>query len=276
MSRWPVAVALVVMTLFLQSCGPSAGTGRPEPAMTAEGLYARGHEEYVERNLDSAAALFRRAVAIDSGYVPALTELADVQYELGMRAPGEDNPERLAMFRAARTTLVRLESLGSQESGVYERICELSVALDDNRTFLKYAKKNADKYPYDRQMYNLGLAYYQTGDYAAAVKVTRQGTEKFRQSPYIGGMYRTLGLSYMKQDRDQTATRVLESGLASVDSRIAELKKAGTGSDSPDLRRLTDDRVALLATLRKLYTTYNDRPKLEHVERLLREAGELK
>ena len=274
--RRPVLCLLSAVAVILQSCGPSGGTGRTERAHSAEELYNQGHEYYINRNLDSAAALLQRSVALDSANVPALTDLGEVQYEIGMRVSGEDDPARLAMFRAARGTLIRLESLGSQDSPVYERLCELSVALDDNRSFLRYAKRNAEKFPYDRQTYNLGLAYYQTGDYASAVKVTKQAVEKFRQSSFIGGFHRTLGLSYMKQDRDQTATRILENGVEAVDSRIGELKKAGTDPSSPDFRRLTDDRTGILTVLRKLYATYKDQQRLERVERLLRETGQLK
>ncbi len=266
-----VAGALV----FLQSCGPSAETGKPAAVSSRESLYREGHGYYVERNLDSAAAVLRRALALDSMYVPALTELADVQYELAMRITGQDDPERLGLLRSARVCLVRLESLGNGESSLYERLCELSVTLSDNRAFLKYARRNAEKYPFDRQMYNLGLAYYQTADYPSSVKVLKDAAEKFKLSPYVGGFYRTMGLAYMRQDRDQTATRMLETGMQAVDSRISDLKKAGTAPSSPDFRRLADDRVAMLVTLRKLYTTYKEHQKLDRVERLLREAGQI-
>ena len=270
--RWSLVVVLGT-AMILQSCGPSAETGKPAP--TSAALYARGHEYYLGQNFDSAVALLQRVVAMDSTHVAALTDLGDAQYELAMRAKGMNDSDHLSKAREARSTLIRLESLGNQESSVYDRICELSVSLEDSKAFLKYAKKNAEKYPYDRQTYNLGLAYYQSGDYASSVKVTKPALEKFRQSPYIGGFHRTLGLAYMKQDRDQSATKVLESGVEAADARLAALKKAGTEPGSADDRRLTEDRVALLTMLRKLYTTYNEQQKLERVERLLREAGQM-
>jgi len=260
----------------LQACSPSVETAKKPAVATVETLYGEGHAYYVDRNLDSAAAVLRRAVAADSGYVPALTELADVQYELAMRMSTEDDPARLSLFRSARSCLVRLEALGNGESGLYERICELSVALSDNRSFLKYAKKNAEKFPFDRQMYNLGLAYYQTADYPSAVRVLREASEKFKSSSYIGGFYRTLGLAYMRQDRDQTATRTLETGLQAVDKKLAEVRPAGQNPSSPEIRRLSDDRIAILMTLRKLFTTYKEQQKLERIERLLRDAGQIK
>ena len=162
------------------------------------------------------------------------------------------------------------------ESTVYERLCELSVVLDDNRSFLKFAKKNAEKYPYDRQMYNLGIAYYETGDHASVIKTMKEAAQKFKISPYIGGFYRQLGLSYMKMDRDQTAVRTLETGVQIVDGRLADLRKSGADPSTSEERRLFEDRVGMLTSLRKLHQIYKERAKLEKVERLLREAGSLK
>ncbi len=275
MKRYATRLAILALAI-LAGCGPSGESAKPPAAETSEALYREGHEFYLARNLDSAAATLTRAYAFDSSSLPLLADLADVHYELGMRYPDERDPQRLYHFRRSRGYLVRLESLGSRESPVYERLCELSSALDDNRSFLKWAKKNAEKYPYDRQIYNLGIAYFENGDYPAVVKAMKDATEKFKSSPYIGGYYRQLGLAYMKIDRDQTATKTLETGVAIVDGRIAEVRKAGSESSAADVRRLSDDRVGMLVSLRKLYQTYKETAKLERVERQLRGAGYLK
>jgi len=270
-----LGVALAA-TITLDACGPGAESSRTAAPESKEVLYRNGHQSWVERDFDGADAMLKRALQIDSSYIPALSDLAEIQYELGMKEPGEKSRGRLDRFTQARIYLMRLESLGTCESPVYERLCELSVALDDNRTFLRYAKKNAEKYPYDRQMYNLGIAYYETGEYAAVIRTMKEATEKFKISPYIGGFYRQLGLAYMKVDRDQTAVRTLEAGVQIVDKRVAELKKSGTDGSSSENRRLLDDRVGMLVSLRKLYQTYKEQAKLTAVERLLREAGYLK
>jgi tetratricopeptide (TPR) repeat protein len=257
-------------------CGPSGETARTPLADTPEALYRVGHAYYLERNLDSAAATLTRAYALDSTSVPLIKDLADVHFELGMRFADEKDPRRLAQFRRSRGYLARLEALGSRESELYERLCELSAALDDSRSFLKWAKKNAEKYPYDRQTYNLGIALYENGEYATVVKTMKEAVEKFKASPYIGGYYRQMGLAYMKMDRDQTATKTFETGLVIVDRRLADARNSGSDPNLPDLRRLADDRVGMLVSLRKIYQIYKETANLERVQRLLREAGYMK
>jgi tetratricopeptide (TPR) repeat protein len=276
MKRYPGYFFAACVLAVFAGCGPSGETARTPAAETPEALYRIGHAYYLERNLDSAAATLTRAYALDSTSVPLLTDLADVYFELGMRFADEKDPRRLTQFRRSRGYLIRLEALGSRESVLYERLCELSVALDDSRSFLKWAKKNAEKYPYDRQAYNLGIALYENGEYAAVVKTMKESVEKFKTSPYIGGYYRQMGLAYMKMDRDQTATKTFETGLIIVDQKLAEARKSGSDPNLPDLRRLADDRVGMLVSLRKIYQTYKETAKLERVERLLREAGYMK
>jgi tetratricopeptide (TPR) repeat protein len=271
MTRILIPALLAAVIAAIPGCGPSGGAGRPAASERVDELYTLGHQYYTDRNLDSAAAMLGRAVEVDSGYVPALSDLAEVQYARGMELPDEKNPTRLSRLRVARTLLARLEGLGDTNAVIYDRLCELSVALEDNRGFLRYARRYADKFPYDRQFYNLGVAQYQNGDYAAAAKTMKTATDKFKASPYLAGFYREMGLAYMKLDRDQTAVRTLESGLSAADSRLVEMKKSE--SSPTDIRRVNDDRTGILMTLRKLYVTYKDQPKLENVERLLREAG---
>jgi tetratricopeptide (TPR) repeat protein len=276
MNRCIVLGLLLAATIPLESCGPAGETGKTPGGESKEGLYRSGHQYFLNRDLVNAAEMLDRALQLDSVYTLALSDLAEVHYELGMKEQGEKSPARIEHFRASRTYLARLESLGILEPTLYERLCELSVALDDNRSFLKYAKKNAEKYPFDRQLYNLGIAYYETGDYASVIKTMKDASEKFKSSPYIGGFYRQLGLAYMKIDRDQTAVRTLETGVQIVNARLADLRKSGADPSSSEYRRLGDDRVGMLVSLRKIHQTYKEQAKLEKVERLLREAGYLK
>lgn len=274
MNGYAALAILSSAAIWSMGCGPSDETARLSSPPPAEELYRAGHQYFLERNLDSAAALLDRSVATDSSFAPALSDLADAQYARGMAITETGNPGRLALFRAAREALSRLETLGTVEGSVYDRLCELSVSLDDSRAFLRYARKNVEKFPYDRQYYNYGVALYQTGDYDGVVKAMKEAIEKFRFSSYLGGYYREQGLAYMKIDRDQTATRTFESGVTAVEKILAGLKK--DESTSGDVRRLSDDRTGMLLSLRKLYATYKQGDNLERVERILRHAGSLK
>ena len=258
----------------LAGCGSSGGAGRVPGMGRAEELYEAGHQYEQEKNLDSAAALLERAVAADSGFTPALSEYADVQYDRGMAITDTKSPARILLLLSSRGALGRLETLTAADAGVYDRLCELSVALGDSRSFLFYARKSAGKFPYERQYYNLGVALYQTGDYHGAVKAMKEAIDKFAASTYTGGFYREEGLAYMKLDRDQTATRTFESGVAAVDNLLKGMKQADPAA--PEVRRLSDDRTGMLLSLRKLYTTYQDQENLERVEKLLRQSGNLK
>jgi tetratricopeptide (TPR) repeat protein len=216
----------------------------------------------------------RRAVALDSAYVDALVDLASLAYDQAIREEGETNPRRLEKFRVSRGFFARAEALGYHDASAYERLGELSVALEDERGFLKYARKSAEQYPYDRQYYNLGLAYYGVGDWQGVVKSQKDATEKFKQSPYLGAYYRQTGRAYMKLDRDQTAERTFVAGVAAVEARLASIRKLGgeyRGRD--DFRRLSDDKIGILLLLKRLHTTYKAADKLEQVDRQLKEAG---
>ena len=268
---WARALAFVL----LAGCGPAKETTTappPPPApVTVETLVREGQRLYAARELDSASTAFAGALRLDSTYLPALQQMALLQYDIVM-AEQQKSERRLRASRAARDAYERLERQGVSESDVYERICELSVLLEDNRTFLRYAKKNAEKYPFDRQYYNLGLAYVEAGEYAGAIKTLKEATEKFSSSMYIGGFYRQLGKAYSGIDRDQTAERTYTAGLKVVEKRL-ELLGAATGSPSPERRRLVDDKMAMLLALKKLHQTYKQTDKLREVERQLKEAG---
>lgn len=256
----------------LASCKPGMESTRPAVPDTKETLFQRGHRLYLGRQLDSAASVLRDAYLMDSTYVDPVKDLAAIYYDLGMR--GKDGPDTRGLLRTSRTYFARWESLGARESEVYERLCELSVSLGDDRAFVKYAARHAALYPYDRQYYNLGLAYFGVADYGNVIKTQKEAVAKFKDSPYVGGFYRQLGRAYMKIDRDQTAERTLVAGVQAVDARLEGLR-----SDRPDFKsapeysRLVDDKIGMLLLLKGLHQTYQQPDKLEQVERQLREAG---
>jgi len=55
-----------------------------------------------------------------------------------------------------------------------------------------------------------------------------------------------------------------------VDASLAQLKK---GKSSPDYRRLMDDKIGMLLSLKRLHQIYREADKLEEVEKELKEAG---
>jgi len=266
---------LVALLGLIVSCGPAPETVKPTTVIEEkEAMYHRGHQFYLEQEFDSAQVMLKMAVALDVSYVPPLTDLAQMHYDLGMREAGEKNPKRLEQFKKARDYFATIDALGSKGSDLYERLCELSFALDDDRAYLKYAKKNAEAYPYDRQYFNLGSAYFMTGEYQNVIKTQKEAIERFKGSPYGGSFYRQLGRAYMKMDRDQTAERTFDTGIKTVDAAISELKKTNSDYKASDaFRRLMDDKVGMLVSLKGLHQTYRATEKLKQVERQLQEVG---
>lgn len=275
--QWTYAVTVIVL-LVMAGCGPSTETARVEPAVptiptTKEGLYVRGQQLWIDRQADSAAAYFLRSASMDSSYNQPLRDLAQMHYERAMLEPDKSR-KRAELLRASRAQYVRLEARGDSDADIYERLCEMSSALGDDRMFLVYAKKNAEKYPYDRQVFNLTRAYYDVEDYQGVIRTAKDAVEKFKESQYIGSFYRIFGKAYTKIDRDQTAERILVAGLKVTDARIAVAKNAGGDYRSTDVyRRLHEDKVQMLLILKQLHTTYKAQEKLEQVERQLKEEG---
>lgn len=273
--RCRIAVALVP-ALFCLSCGPSTESTRTDSAAptvaTKEALYQQGHRFYLQLQLDSAQALLSRALTMDPNYRDALADLAPLQYDLAARATA--GKTKTDLLRKARDLYIKLESLGATESETYERLCEIANALHDDKTFLKYAKRNAEQFPYDRQYYNLTVAYFTGEDYNNAIKVCKEAIEKFPSSPFIGTYYRQLGRAYMKVDRDQTAEKTFYAGLSVLDNRIAELRKTNPAFATSDAyARFKDDQIGILVSLKNLHTTYKALDKLANVERKLKELG---
>ena len=261
--------ALAGVMLCCASCGPSRDAGK-NAAETKESVYLRGHQLYLTMHMEEAESELLRAAAMDTTYRDPLVDLGSLTYDLGVK---EEGPGRVEHLRKARGFLARAENLGYREAAVYDRLCEICTELEDARGFLKYAKKNAEQYPYDRQYYNLGVAYFGAEDWAGVVKSQREASEKFKESQYTGAYYRQMGRAYMKMDRDQTAERTFSAGLQAVDAVMAGVKKSGGGAGSEEVRRLQDDKIGMLLLLKRLHTTYREAEKLAQVERQLREAG---
>lgn len=263
----------VLLVALLAGCGPAAETSRPEPApMTKEGLYRTGHQLYMESRYDSAAVLLQRACRLDSAFVEPVRDLAQLHYEWALRAP-EKSRQRTEHLRTSRTYFVRLDALGDRSSDIYERLCEISITLNDDRSFVKYARKNADIYPYDRQLFNLARAYFEIEEYQNVIKSAKESIERFKGSPYVTSYYRLLGRSYMKIGRDQTAEKALAAGVREADVRLGELGRQGTGQSNDSWRRAHDDKINMLLALKQLHTTYHADDKLKQVEQQLKEEG---
>ncbi len=263
--------------VLLASCARSPEISKlPEPSVeTKEMLFRRGHQLYLEQKFDSATILLERSVAMDGRYALPLADLAEMYYLIGARDGGDKHPKYVEGFIKSRQYYARVEALGSKESSVLERLCELSDVMEDDTAFVLYAKKNAVAFPYDRQYFNLGFAYFKAGDYANAIASQKEAVRKFGNSPYVASFYRQLGRAYMKMDRDQTAERIFVDGIQKADSHLGELRKAGGDYKSSDAyRRLIDDKIGMLTSLKSLHLTYKANDKLEEVERALKEANE--
>lgn len=270
-----LSVFSVICVVLIFGCGPSSESTEMEattlPA-TKEMLYQRGHQLYLQQNLDSAQAVLTQALAADANYKDVIADLAPLNYDLAMRS--EAAKRKTDLLRKARDHYVKLETLVAKEPDMYERLCEIANMLNDDKTFLIYARKNADAYPYDRQYYTLSVAYANVEDWSNLMSSMKKAVEKFKESPYIGSFYRQLGRAYSKIDRDQTAERTFYSGLNAVDSKVAELRKANAEyKSSPEFARLKDDKIGMLISLKNLHTTYKAADKLAEVERKLKELG---
>ncbi len=260
MNVWRGCVVLAIAGI-LSSCGPS----RETVMVSKEQLYRRGHQLFLEQQYDSAAIYLQRSAAMDSTFTTPVADLAELNYNLGM-LDTTSSPTRTGYLRESRDAYIWLDSHGQHDADMYDRLCALAHTLGDRQIMIDYAKKSAERYPYDRQYYNLGIAYYQADDFDNSIRTLKDAVVKFRTSEFIGGMYRQLGRSYMAVDRNQTAERIFYEGLARIDERL----KAGQAQARA---RLMDDRHGILLALKGLHTLYHQTEKLQQVERLLNETG---
>ena len=275
MMRDALVPLIVVAAFMLASCSSTVETPKPPPAppvATKEMIFEQGHRLYADQQFDSAAVLLKKSAAMDPAYRAPLTDLAEMYYTLGLRQEKEKTRRRY--LKESQNYFERMEALGQKDAEIYERLCEVSNLLRDHSSFLKYAKKSAEVFPFDRQYFNLALAYFSVGDYQGVIRTQKIATQKFKSSPFLGGFYKYLGRAYMKVDRDQTAERAFVAGVQAADAKMKEL--AATGGDyksSDEYRRLLSDKIDMLLLLKKLHETYGAKDKLQSVERQLRDAG---
>ncbi len=270
-------VLVVIALNVLASCAQTPESVKEQPStgemQTKESLFKRGHQLYLTQQFDSALSFLSRAVSLDSAYIDPWKDIAEIQYTLALLETGDKSPRKLEKSRAARSSYIRVERLGFKDSDVYERICELSVLLEDDKTFLAYAKKNVEKYPYERQYFNVGLAYFNAGDYQNVIRTQKEATQKFPASAFIGSFYRQLGRAYEKIDRDQTAERTFATGVKVVDECLVRMRKEARLSTTADVQRLQEDKIGMLLALKRIHQRYRANDKLRDVERQLTEAG---
>ncbi|MFN0158736.1 MAG: tetratricopeptide repeat protein [Bacteroidota bacterium] len=268
-------VCFIGVLFLVSSCVQTPETVKEQPAEaeTKEILFKRGHRLYLAQQFDSALTMHAKAVALDSAYLDPWKDMAEIHYTLALMEGGDKNPRKTQKSREARDCYMRAERLGFKNSDVYERICELSVLMEDDKTFLAYAKKNAEQYPYDRQYFNLGLAYFNAGEYQQVISSQKEAIQKFTSSSFIGSFHRQLGRAYENIDRDQTAEKTFAAGVKAVDDHMALMKKAGKTVASVDAARLQDDKTAMLLALKRLHQRYKADDKLRDVERQLKAAG---
>ncbi|MGA9115694.1 MAG: hypothetical protein WB626_02855 [Bacteroidota bacterium] len=269
-----VLAVLGVAVVCAGGCGPRRPGALPEaapPVPPREDHFRRGHAFFERRELDSAVHHLEAATELDSLYGEALRDLAEIHYLRTLQVPQGASADDA---RRAMRYYGRLEKLGGDDAEVLERLCELSVMLKDDRSFLAFARRNAELSPDARRIHNLGVAYAGVGDHAGVIRTLKTAAARFPESPYVGGIFRLLGRAYQAADRDQTAERTYTSGLKAVDELKARWKREGSFSaTSPEVRRLEEDAVGMLQSLRRIYRIYGEEEKLRSVERRLRDAG---
>ena len=264
---------LLFLAVFHFACGSSGSIteSKPEPPRAADQLAqfsSAGHAHYVGARYDSACFYLEKARAIDHHEPRVLMELGESYYAMGMELPNGTQRER--NLRMALDRYATIDSIGKADAGTYERLTEVSHLLGDTQLFVHYAEKQAAVHPGDRELYNLGLAYFDARNYQKTIETQKGAIQKYPHSPYIGGFYRLLGDGYYEIDRQQTAERTYQEGVKVVDSRVADMKGANSQfSTSSEYRQLADSRRSMLLSLKKLYRLHGKKKELDEVDRLL-------
>jgi tetratricopeptide (TPR) repeat protein len=268
------SLRLLSVAACLAGCSSPGSVEKTTSLASKEAYYERGHQEYLRLEYDKAEQDLLQAISLDSSYGEPMVDLGALAYDRAKQETDEKSTRRLEQFKKSRQFYMRGEASGQRDAAVYDRLCEIANILDDGPGFLKYAKMSVGRYPFDRQYYNLGLAYFGVSDWAGVINSQKEAIEKFRESAYLGGFYRQLGRAYMKVDRDQTAEKQFSLGVRAVDLRLAALQKRGRTEVAIEVKRLQEDRIAILLLLKRLHTIYKEQEKLQEVERQLRDAGD--
>ena len=261
----PFQAALYSLIIVVMGCGTATKTTTPSAAPeTRESLYARGHALYAEGRHDSAMVYLERSRSLDPTYLPPLNDLAEIYYVAG--ATGQES-EREKNMRAALGCYAAIDSLGHGNEATFDRLTELSHNLGETGLFLSYSEKQVRLYPGDRQLYNLGLAYFGSGNFQKVVDTQKGAIGKYPHSPYIAGFYRLLGDAYFSIDRQQSAERTYEEGLHAVDKSVKGMKEANPGFiETAEYRQLAGNYKAMLASLKKIYRLHGKQERLRELE----------
>jgi len=255
---------------LLAGCGGPREAAVPSPPVNSATLALEGKRLLALGQADSAAVILTQALGLDSSNAPAREDLARARYQ---RAMESDTLRRRGVLREAYASYRDLEDRGWTDLVVYDRLCELAQTIGDTAGFVRYASRAAERFPNDRQMLNLGAAQLSAGRYQEVLKSQKEAIERFPDSPYRSGFYRLLGEAYVRVDRYQTAQRILAEGVGEAEKAVA----AGLAEeeDPATHRRIEQDRIAMLLSLQRLYSIYDEHEKLREVERRLKNAGRM-
>jgi tetratricopeptide (TPR) repeat protein len=259
-----------VVAMVLAGCGASRETAESPSPVSGTALGLEGRRLLTMGKTDSAVAVLSEALALDSSNRSVREDLALARYQKSLQG---DSLRRVSLMRDAYLAYAELEERGATDMPVYDRLCELAQSIGDTAGFLLYARRAVERYPYDRQMLNLGTAQLAAERYRQVIESQKEALERFPGSSYRSGYYRLLGQAYVRVDRYQTAQRVLAEGVEEAENALAGLR--ADGPDPATLRRIEQDRIAMLLSLQRLYTIYQEQEKLMEVERRLKSAGRL-
>jgi tetratricopeptide (TPR) repeat protein len=265
-----IAPRFIFVLLFsvIAGCGSpektTTSTGSVPAVESGESLYSMGHSWFVNGNYDSAIVYLERSRSIDRTFSPALRDLAEIYYAGGITGV---QSERERNMRAALECYATLDSLHQADDAMYDRMTELAHGLGEKDRFLKYAEKQVKRFPGDRQLYNLGLAYLGVGEFQKVIETQKGAIEKYPHSPFIAGFYRLLGDGYLGVDRQQSAERTYEQGVTVAVDRALEMKEADPRvAETPEYRQLADNHKAMVASLKKIYRLHGKQEKLKELE----------
>jgi tetratricopeptide (TPR) repeat protein len=215
----------VVAAMVLAGCGASRESAESPSPVTGAALGLEGKRLLAMGKTDSAVAVLSEALALDSSNSVVREDLALARYLMSLQG---DSVTRVSLMRGAYVAYADLENRGATEMPVYDRLCELAQSIGDTAGFIHYATRAAERYPYDRQMLNLGTAQLAAGRYRQVIESQKEALERFPESAYRSGYYRLLGQAYVRVDRYQTAQRVLAEGVEEADSALAGLPSDGS------------------------------------------------
>jgi len=137
-------------------------------------LYLSGHQALIGSRWREAAAAFEQALAIDSSFIAARTELSGAYWNLG-------DMENLGLTRAA---MQRLRSRADHRGQLRIDLMEAVVA-GDSPLLIRSAAELARLYPENRfYTYLLGRGYFTSQQYARCLETLRPLVEQRYEWPY--------------------------------------------------------------------------------------------